>query len=200
MGDISLELDMSGGGAGLPMGLQKAAAAMPRSPSIQPARKPMPSSSGIPALDGAGAAAAVLKHDVRRTGEHGAVTEGSVAYDRAEQALRAGDLANADAWCRKALESEPAQAKYIAFLAWIDSKRPERQNQKGMLACIAAIDRAIAINDRCAEAFYLRGMLFKRVSEHAKAVRDFRHAAELNPRLAEAVQEVRDYEERTRGR
>lgn len=196
MGDISLELDMSGGGASLPMGLQKSAsAAKPARPSLQPARKPMPSSSGFAASE-----AGTGKADLRRTGDHGAVTEGSVAYDRAEQALRAGDIANAEAWCRKALESEPAQAKYIAYLAWIDSKRPDRQNQKGMLACIAAVDRAITINDRCAEAFYLRGMLFKRVSEHAKAVRDFRHAAELNPRLTEAVQEVRDYEERTRGR
>ncbi len=189
MGDITLELDMSPGGA------QKGGNAKPSRQTMQPARKPMPSSMGFESQMGE-----VAKGDIRRTGENLSVTEGGIAFDRAEQALRSGDLANAEAWCRKALDTEPAQAKFVAFLAWIDSKRPERQNQKGMLECIAAIDRAIAVNDRCAEAFYYRGMLFKRVSESAKAVRDFRHAAELNPRLVEAVNEVRYYEERTRGR
>jgi tetratricopeptide (TPR) repeat protein len=124
------------------------------------------------------------------------VLEAATNFQKAEICLRRSDLTQAEALCRKANEADPKQPEYLALLAWLESMKPENQSPAATQTCIAKLDQALAVNDRCERAYFYRGMLNKRVGNAAGAVRDFRRAAELNPRNIDAVREVRLFEMR----
>ncbi len=124
------------------------------------------------------------------------VLEAATNFQKAEICLRRQDFAQAEALCRRAHAAEPKQPEYLALLAWLESMKPESQGAAATLACIAKLDQAILWNDRCERAYFYRGMLHKRLSNVNVAVRDFKRAAELNPRNIDAVREVRLHEMR----
>jgi curved DNA-binding protein CbpA len=125
-----------------------------------------------------------------------AVLEAATNFQKAEFFLRRGDLREAEALCRKAIEADPKPAEYLAMRAWLESLKPENQAPKPTADRIAMLDTAIATNERLERAYFYRGMLYKRIGNHHAAVRDFRQAAELNPRNLDAVREVRLFEMR----
>ena len=88
-----------------------------------------------------------------------------------------------------ALDSE--QADYLATLAWLDAQRPEWLSREKTLEKTLVLDRCIQKNPNCERAFFYRGMLYKRADEPNKALKDFKKAAELNPRNLDAMREVR---------
>jgi tetratricopeptide (TPR) repeat protein len=47
------------------------------------------------------------------------------------------------------------------------------------------------MSPNCERAYFYRGMLLKKVDNFNAAVKDFRKAAELNPRNTDAMREVR---------
>jgi tetratricopeptide (TPR) repeat protein len=47
------------------------------------------------------------------------------------------------------------------------------------------------MNANSERAYFWRGMLWKRIDESAKALKDFKKASELNPRNLDALREVR---------
>ncbi len=119
------------------------------------------------------------------------VIEAATTFQKAEICMRRNDLVQAEQLGRRAHELDPKQADYLALIAWLDSQKPDNQTPKGSLDCIAMLDRALSMNERCERAYFYRGMLHKRVGNLPAAVRDFRQAAELNPRNIDAVREVR---------
>jgi tetratricopeptide (TPR) repeat protein len=125
-----------------------------------------------------------------------AVLEAATNFQKAEFFLRRGDLREAEALCRKALDADPKPAEYLAMRAWLEALKPENQAPKPTADRIAMLDAAIAANERLERAYFYRGMLYKRLGNHHAATRDFRQAAELNPRNLDAVREVRLYEMR----
>ncbi len=129
-----------------------------------------------------------------------AVLEAATNFQKAEFFLRRGDLKEAEALCRKAHDADSKPPEYMAMLAWLESLKPENQGPKATLERIAMLDTAIAANDRLERAYFYRGMLYKRVGNQHAAARDFRQAADLNPRNLAAVREVRLFEmRRSRG-
>ena len=121
------------------------------------------------------------------------VIEGATAFQKAEICMKRNDLVQAEQLCRHANELDPKQADYLALLAWLEAQKPDNQTAKASLECITALDRALSLNERCERAYFYRGMLHKRLGNAQSAVRDFREAAELNPRNIDAVREVRLY-------
>jgi tetratricopeptide (TPR) repeat protein len=87
------------------------------------------------------------------------------------------------------LDSE--QSDYVATLAWLDAQKPEWQSREKTLEKIVILDRCIQKNENCERAYFYRGMLYKRIDEGNKALKDFKKAAELNPRNLDAMREVR---------
>jgi curved DNA-binding protein CbpA len=123
-----------------------------------------------------------------------AVVEAATNFQKAEVFLKKNDLVRAELFCARALDADP-QPDYLALLAWLESLKPENQTEQATLARVAKLDRAVAQSkDRCERAFFYRGMLYKKLQNTAAAVRDFRRAAELNPRNLDAIREVRLYE------
>jgi curved DNA-binding protein CbpA len=121
------------------------------------------------------------------------VVDAATAFQKAEVCFRRNDYAQAEAFCRKALEDDPTQPDYHALLAWLVSQKPENHSKDRTLSSIQMLDRAISMSDRCEKAYFWRGQLYKRIERNDLAVRDFRRAAELNPRNIDAVREVRLY-------
>jgi tetratricopeptide (TPR) repeat protein len=125
-----------------------------------------------------------------------AVLEAATNFQKAEFFLRRNDLKEAEALCRRAHEADPKPAEYLAMLAWLESMKPENQGPEPTMERIRMLDHAIAANARLERAYFYRGMLYKRINELHAAVKDFRNAAELNPRNLDAVREVRLFEMR----
>ena len=129
-----------------------------------------------------------------------AVLEAATNFQKAEFFLRRGDLKEAEALCRKAHDADPKPAEYLTMLAWLEAMKPENQAPKPTLERIAMLDLAIVTNPRLERAYFYRGMLYKRLGNQHAAARDFREAADLNPRNLDAVREVRLFEmRRSRG-
>jgi curved DNA-binding protein CbpA len=124
------------------------------------------------------------------------VLEAATNFQKAEFYLRRNDLKEAEVFCRKAHEADPTPAEYLALLAWLEAMKPENQSPEATQTKIAMLDKAIAANPRLERAHFYRGMLWKRLNNLHAAVRDFRTAAELNPRNLDALREVRLFEMR----
>ncbi len=121
------------------------------------------------------------------------VIEAATTFQKAEICMKGNDLAQAEELCRRANELDPNQGDYLALGAWLEAQKPENETGRATLECIARLDRALAINERCERGYFYRGMLHKRLGDMQLAVRDFRKTAELNPRNIDAIREVRLY-------
>ena len=119
------------------------------------------------------------------------VVEAASHFQKAEVCFRRSDLAQAESLCRRALDLDATQADYVALLAWVVALKPESHTPESTAECIDQLSAAIKMNERCEKAYFWRGMLFKRIGKDALALKDFRHAAELNPRNIDAAREVR---------
>jgi curved DNA-binding protein CbpA len=124
------------------------------------------------------------------------VMEAATDFQKAEILLKRNDLAQAEKFCRKAIQGDDKQADYHALLAWLLSMKPERQSEDATAQLVVDLGRAIAMNKMCERAHFYRGMLLKRVHKDDQAVKDFRRSYELNPRNIDAQREVRLFEMR----
>jgi curved DNA-binding protein CbpA len=119
------------------------------------------------------------------------VVEATTHFQKAEVCFKRTDYVQAEEWCRKAVQADPTQPDYHAMIAWLTALKPEYQSPEKTHECIQMLDRAIAMSDKCERAYFWRGALYKRLGRGARAIRDFRLAAELNPRNIDAAREVR---------
>jgi tetratricopeptide (TPR) repeat protein len=120
-----------------------------------------------------------------------AILEAATEFQKAEIFMKRNDNAQAHELARKAYALDPEQADYLAMVTWLDAQKPEWVGREKTLEKIAVLDRCIKQNANSERAYFWRGMLFKRIDETSKAMKDFKRAAELNPRNLDAMREVR---------
>lgn len=120
-----------------------------------------------------------------------AVLEAAMEFQKAEILLRRNDIAAAYDIAKRCLALDPEQADYLALVTWLDAQKPEWIGREKTLEKVAVMDRCLKMNENCERAYFFRGMLYKRIDEHSKAFKDFKKAAELNPRNLDAAREVR---------
>jgi tetratricopeptide (TPR) repeat protein len=121
------------------------------------------------------------------------VLEAATHFQKAEVCFRRNDLAQAEEFCRKAIENDATQSDYLAMLAWLLALKPENQSPEKTRTSIHMLDRAIEMNEKCERAYFWRGMLFRRLGRADTAVRDFKRAVNLNPHNIDAAREIRLY-------
>jgi len=124
------------------------------------------------------------------------VVDAATNFQKAEIFLKRNDFAQSEEYCQKAISGDEKQADYHALLAWLRAMKAEGQSPAATEALVDDLTRAIAMNKMCERAHFYRGMLFKRLRQEDKAVRDFRRAFELNPRNIDAQREVRIFDMR----
>jgi curved DNA-binding protein CbpA len=139
--------------------------------------------------------------------EHiGRVVEAALDFQKAEVLLKKHDLLGAEALVKRALSSDPDQPEYLTLLVWIQAQRrgdppamEEGRETSHYDDLIKALDKVIGKEPRYERALFYRGMLLKRAGRSDKALRDFRLAADINPKNLDAVREVRVHDMRRRG-
>jgi hypothetical protein len=121
-----------------------------------------------------------------------AILEAATEFQKAEFLLKR-NMGDAQAYelVRRCVMLDPDQADYQATLAWLDAQKPEWLSREKTLEKCFILDRCIQRNPNCERAYFFRGMLYKRADENSKALKDFKKAAELNPRNLDAMREVR---------
>jgi tetratricopeptide (TPR) repeat protein len=120
-----------------------------------------------------------------------AILDAATEFQKAEIFMKRNDLTQAHEMAKKAHALDPEQADYLAMVTWLDAQKPEWVGREKTLEKIAILDKCIKLNANSERAYFWRGMLFKRIDETSKAMKDFKKAAELNPRNLEAMREVR---------
>jgi curved DNA-binding protein CbpA len=125
-----------------------------------------------------------------------AVLEAATNFQKAEFYLNRGNTKEAEALCRKAYDADSKPAEYLAMLAWLEAIKPENQGEQATKERIGMLDRVIAQSERLERAYFYRGMLYKRLGNVHAAAKDFRMAADLNPRNVDALREVRLFQMR----
>jgi tetratricopeptide (TPR) repeat protein len=120
-----------------------------------------------------------------------AILEAATEFQKAEIFLKRNDTTQAHELARKALALDPEQADYLAMVTWLDSQKAEWMGREKTLEKVAILDRCIKMNANSERAYFWRGMLYKRIDESTKALKDFKKAADLNPRNLDALREVR---------
>ena len=120
-----------------------------------------------------------------------AILEAATEFQKAEIFLKRNDTAQAHELAKKALALDPEQADYLAMVTWLDSQKSEWMGREKTLEKVAILDKCIKMNANSERAYFWRGMLFKRIDETSKAIKDFKKASELNPRNLDALREVR---------
>ena len=120
-----------------------------------------------------------------------AILDAATEFQKAEILMKRNDNAQAHELARKAHALDPEQADYLAMVTWLDAQKPEWVGREKTLEKIAVLDRCIKLNANSERAYFWRGMLYKRIDDTPKAMKDFKKAAELNPRNLDAMREVR---------
>ena len=121
------------------------------------------------------------------------ILEAATEFQKAEFHLKRGETQNAYEIAKRAHEVDPDQADYLAMVTWIEAQRPEWSGREKTLEKVAVFDKCIKMSPNCERAYFYRGMLYKRIDELSKANKDFKKAAEVNPRNLDAMREVRLY-------
>jgi tetratricopeptide (TPR) repeat protein len=124
------------------------------------------------------------------------VIEAATDFQKAEVCFKRNDLVQAEHWCRKAIEADTTQYDYHALLAWLVALKPENQSPEKTVESIKILDRAVSKNNRSENAYFWRGLLYKRLGKADLALKDFRQVVEINPRNIDAAREVRLYQMR----
>jgi hypothetical protein len=106
----------------------------------------------------------------------------------AETALQRNDVEKAEKLARQAVEGEPSNGEYIAFLAWIHALSGRHEAVQEAIAKLGEVLKADAL---CERALLYRGKLFKKSNRLAEAIRDFQTVLDVNPRNNEAASEAR---------
>ncbi|KYF60843.1 hypothetical protein BE15_04435 [Sorangium cellulosum] len=133
------------------------------------------------------------------------VVDAALEFQKAEILLKKNDLLGAEIRARRALNEDPEQPEYMTLLAWIQAQRrgePPALAEGATSAyyddLIQTLDAVLQKESRYERALFYRGMLLKRSGRIDKAIRDFRLAAEINPKNLDAIREVRVQEMRSR--
>ncbi|WP_437677995.1 DnaJ domain-containing protein [Sorangium sp. So ce131] len=133
------------------------------------------------------------------------VVDAALEFQKAEILLKKNDLVGAEVRARRALNADPDQPEYMTLLVWIQALRrgePPALAEGATSAhyddLIQTLDVVLRKEPRYERALFYRGMLLKRSGRIEKAIRDFRLAAEINPKNLDAIREVRVQEMRSR--
>jgi hypothetical protein len=121
-----------------------------------------------------------------------AILEAATEFQKAEFLLKR-NMSDPQAYVivKRCVALDDEQADYLATLAWLDAQKPMWLSSEKTREKILLLDRCVQKNPNCERAYFYRAMLWKRIDEAAKALKDFKKAAELNPRNLDAMREVR---------
>ena len=117
------------------------------------------------------------------------IINAATSFQKAEVLLKKRMLAAAEKEARRAHESDPGQADYLALLAWINANKPE---SPGLLPeSLAQLNMAVAMSPENDKIRFYRAQVLSRLGRTKEALTDYKFVVTKNPRNIDAQRELR---------
>ena len=117
--------------------------------------------------------------------------EAENSFLKGEVFLKKGDYVRAVESFAAALQGNPAEPQYRAYLAWAKYEDPRIRKESLVRDTLHTLEQVVAERPKFARGFYWIGLLWKFLNESEKASRAFRAAVELDSGFIEAGRELR---------
>ena len=117
--------------------------------------------------------------------------EAENSFLKGEVFLKKGDYARAVESFAAALQGNPAEPQYRAYLAWAKYENPRVRKDNLVRDTLHTLEQVVGERPKFARGFYWIGLLWKFLNESEKASRSFRVAVELDSGFIEAGRELR---------
>lgn len=129
-----------------------------------------------------------------------AILEAATEFQKAEILLKRNPKdPQAYELVKRCVELDDHQTDYVVTLAWLEAQQPEWQGAAKTMEKVAILDKCIEKAPNSERAIFYRAMLLKRADQAARALKDFKRVAEMNPKNLDAVREVRLHNMRSGG-
>ena len=115
------------------------------------------------------------------------VVRAATSYQKAQVLLKRNNLAAAEAEARQALADDPEQADHVALVAWIDAIKPNADLER----VLKVLNDCVRREEMNLRVRWYRGQILKRLGHERRALEDFRHIVERDPRNVDAQRELR---------
>ncbi len=125
------------------------------------------------------------------------VVHAATSFQKAEVLFKKRMLAAAELEARRAHESDPSQADYLALLAWIQANKPDSEQQLPQI--LDRLNQSLKMSPENEKIHFYRGQVLARLGRQREALADYRIVVSKNPHHIEAQREIRLWEMRRKG-
>jgi len=111
-------------------------------------------------------------------------------FKKGQNLLRFGNFNGAAACFQKAVDMNPDEAEFYAYLGWAIYNRPGKSKEE-LAKAKEYVKKALSMNPRIPMAYYFLGFMHRTEGDTEAAMREFNKALRLKPDMVEALREVR---------
>jgi tetratricopeptide (TPR) repeat protein len=169
--------------------------AMPRSSSMPDSQPPRAHSSLRPA----GAERRTESTGSLHPNDPVQLASARASFEAAREHVQRQQFEAAEKLARRAKETDPGNAEYLALHAWLRAQLGELRNPEQSSQIVAALDRAVLKERESVSIRYYRGQVLNRLGREEEAVRDFEFVLRHEPGHVDAARELRLHDMRKRG-
>ena len=125
------------------------------------------------------------------------VVQAATSFQKAEVLFKKRMLAAAELEAKRAHESDPEQADYLALLAWIQASKPNSELQLPQV--LDQLNQALRVEPESEKTHFYRAQVLSRLGRQREALADYRFVVSKNPHHIDALREIRIWEMRRKG-
>ncbi len=125
------------------------------------------------------------------------IVNAATCFQKAEVFLKKRMLGPAEQEAKRAHESDPEQADYLALLSWIQANKPDSAAK--LPEILAQLSAAVHMSPESEKIRFYRAQVLTRLGRHLEAVNDYRLVVAKNPHNIDAQREIRLWEMRQHG-
>ncbi len=119
----------------------------------------------------------------------GRMLQAESTFRRGQQLLAAGDVAGARALFEEAVQLQPEEGEFVAYLGWARFQQSPDVAEEAQISR-AALERAVALSPTLEKAHLFLGYVLKALGRAEEATRAFERALECNPSSGDALKEL----------
>ncbi len=119
----------------------------------------------------------------------GRMLQAESTFRRGQQLLAAGDVAGARVLFEEAVQLQPEEGEFVAYLGWARFQQSPDVAEEAQISR-AALERAVALSPTLEKAHLFLGYVLKALGRAEEATRAFERALECNPSSGDALKEL----------
>ncbi len=119
----------------------------------------------------------------------GRMLQAESTFRRGQQLLSSGDVPGARALFEEAVQLQPEEGEFVAYLGWARFQQSPGVNEEAQISR-AALERAVQLSPTLEKAHLFLGHVLKALGRAEEATRAFERALECNPSSGDALREL----------